>query len=272
MIFKDTMMQCPYVSHRKKLVPAYKKGETDFRICTECGIAFREKFPTPSELEEIYKQAYAIEKISSGETNQESGSYAAISYGKFIQSTFCSRDGSVLDYGAGSGQLVEQLRANGINAEGLEYSGNARDYCQEKRGFSLLNNLMNVPDDYFHVISMIEVIEHLTDINSALAELYRITAPDGHLLVTTPNRKGLKARLQKGYWREAQKKFHLFLFDNKSLYFHLRAAGFTDVRRIRFSPVQRTGIIFFLKARLMQLFGVHGTLCVVAKKPYLDNK
>lgn len=261
------MMACPCVSHRKPLVQAYEEGEIDFRICPECGIAFRERFPSPSELEEIYRQAYAEDKVGSGNTNQESGSFAARSYAEFLRRSWWKPGVRVLDYGAGSGELVEQLRANGVDAEGLEFSENARCYCQEKRGFALLSNLANIPDGYFHVASMVEVIEHLTDIPGALAELHRILAPGGNLLVTTPNRKGLKARMQGGYWREAQKKFHLFLFDSRSLDFHLREAGFVDVHKVTFSPLQRPGLEFFLKSRLMQLFRVHGTLCVVTKRP-----
>ena len=40
------------------------------------------------------------------------------------------------------------------------------------------------------VITMIEVIEHLTELQPTLRELYRIMKPGGTLLVTTPNRFG----------------------------------------------------------------------------------
>lgn len=260
------MMQCPCVSHRKQLVQAYDEGEIDFRICPECGIAFRERFPSPGELEEIYQQAYVEEKIGSGNTNQESGGFAVRTYAEFIQRSLCRPGARVLDYGAGSGALVERLRDNGVEASGIEFSSDARRFCREKRGFSLMSNLDEVPDGHFDVVSMIEVVEHLTDLQATLVQLHRIIAPGGCLLVTTPNRKGLRARKEKGHWREAKKKFHLFLFDWPSLKFHLEAAGFHDLRRVVFSPLRRTGIKSLITVRLMQALGVAGTLCVIAKR------
>ncbi|MDP2240442.1 MAG: class I SAM-dependent methyltransferase [Burkholderiales bacterium] len=260
------MMQCPCVSHRKKLVQAFEEGEIDFRVCTECGIAFRERFPSLSELEEIYRQAYVEEKIGSGNTNQESGGYAARSYAEFIRRSLWRTGARVLDYGAGSGALVERLRANGVEASGIEFSSDARRFCREKRGFSLMSNLDEVPNDHFDTVSMIEVVEHLTDLQGTLVQLHRVIAPDGSLLVTTPNRKGLRARIENGHWREAQKKFHLFLFDWPSLKFHLEAAGFHDLRRVVFSPVQRPGLKTLVAVRLMQALRVSGTLSVIAKR------
>lgn len=259
------MMLCPCASHRGVLISAYEEGETDFRICPECGIAFRERFPTPDELDAIYRQAYAEENISGRSTNQESGSYAANSYAAFIRNELWTTGARVLDYGAGSGELVECLRANGVDAAGLEFSDNARRFCRTNRGFDLMADLSEIPDGYFQVVSMIEVVEHLTNLPASFAELRRVMAPGASLLVTTPNRRGLRSRLQKGYWREAQKKFHLFLFDQKSLEFHLRDSGFDDIKKIRFSPRQRSTIKYLILSRIMQVLGLFGTLCMVAK-------
>lgn len=267
MSLKSAEMCCPCTAHRAPLKQAYYSGETDFKLCTVCGIAFRERFPSDRELVEIYRRAYEDERIGRGDTNQESGRYAAKSYAKFIQRNLWHQGMRVLDYGAGSGELVEQLRELGIEAQGLEFSDNARRYCEETRGFSLLNGLTSTPDGYFDAVSLIEVIEHLTNISDTLAELSRVLKSGGQLLVTTPNRKGLKARVKRGYWREAQKKFHLYLFDRDSLEFHLKESGFVEARNIVFSPLQRPGIKFLVAARLMQLSLMPGTVCMLAFKP-----
>lgn len=246
---------------------AFSEGETDFRHCTRCGLLFRQVLPTPDELDAIYKQAYEEEKIASGGTNQESGAFATRSYARFIEAlTRRAAHASVLDFGAGSGELVAALRERSIEAEGLEFAQEARRFCLEHRGFSLLSDLQALPPDGYGVISMIEVIEHLTQLQSTLSDLNRLLAPGGTLLISTPNRLGLRARREKGHWREAAKKFHLFLFDQRSLRHHLEKAGFTQVRQIRFSPLQRPGWKFWLAARLPQMLGVGGTLCMTATK------
>lgn len=246
---------------------AFSEGEVDFRQCTHCGLFFREVFPTPSELHEIYKQAYEEEKIASGGTNQESGAFATTSYADFIQGLARQpSQAKVLDFGAGSGELVAALRARSLEADGLEFADEARRFCLEHRGISLLSDLKGLPSARYDVITMIEVIEHLTELQPTLRELYRIMKPGGTLLVTTPNRLGLRARIEKGHWREATKKFHLFLFDRRSLRQHLEKAGFKCARQVRFSPLQRPGFKFWLAARLPQMLGVGGTLCMTATK------
>jgi SAM-dependent methyltransferase len=206
-------MSCPCGAPDDQLVQYFAEGETDFRLCKSCGCVFRERFPGTEELDEIYRQAYAEENISAASTNQESGDYAAHSYAEYLLQHIVKPGERLLDYGAGSGVLLAELRNKGLDAQGVEFSKSARNYCLVHRGFPLKADLRGEPDGHYHVISMIEVIEHLTDLTGALKEIYRVLAPGGRLLITTPSRSGFRARIEKGSWREAQKKFHLFLFD-----------------------------------------------------------
>ncbi len=260
------VMSCPCGEGREKLTPFYDKGETDFRLCPACDCVFREKFPNAEELEQIYQQAYADESIDAGATNQESGDYALQSYAAYLLKHTVFPDKSFLDYGAGSGVLVEEMRKKGVDAQGVEFSASAREFCKEKRGFDLQDNLKHYADEKFDVVSMIEVIEHLTDLSETLKDLHRVVRKGGVLFITTPNREGFRARREKGYWREACKKFHLFLFNQKSLEYHLKRAGFTDIQRIVFSPLQKPGLLFSLYSRTMQTLGLSGTLCIMARK------
>lgn len=259
-------MNCPCGEPAERLRPYFADGETDFRLCPACGCVLRETFPGAEELEAIYRQAYEDENILAASTEQESGDHAAESYADFILRKLARPGDRMLDYGAGSGALVAALRNRGIDCSGVEFAAGARQYSLAQRGIALEPDLAAVPDAACHAVSMIEVIEHLTDLTSTLRELYRVLVPGGKLLVTTPDRNGLRARLEKGQWREARKKYHLFLFDQSSLEFHLRRAGFDEVERVRFSPLQKKGLKFAVHARIMQTIGLPGTLCVVASK------
>lgn len=262
-----SMIHCPCGARVLEKRPAFTKGETDFLVCGECGLLFRERYPTSAELEALYRDAYAQDRIDAGTTNQESGAYAAQAYADFVAGTLWESGMKVLDFGAGSGALVERLRRTGIDAEGLEFSADARRSCLSRRGFELQGSIEMVSDGQFQLVSMIEVVEHLTDIQAVLRQLWRIMSPGATLFVTTPNRRSLRALLDGGQWREARKKFHVVLFDSASLRVQLEAAGFRHVRRVRFSPVQRPGFKFWLAVRGMQLLGVGGTLCVIATRP-----
>jgi len=259
-------MSCQCGASDNQLTQYFSKGEIDFRFCKNCGCVFRENLPSADELREIYLQAYAIENIIDANTNQESGEYAVRNYANYIQQRIVKPGDRMLDYGSGSGMLLSQLRARGLDATGAEVSESARNYCLEHRGFSLMADLGGVPDGYYQVISMIEVVEHLTDLWGTLNEIFRVLAPSGQLFLTTPNRLGLRALIEKGYWREAEKKFHLFLFDWRSIKYYLTRAGFVEVKRVIFSPLQKAGYKYAIYSRATQLMGLSGTLCVVARK------
>jgi 2-polyprenyl-3-methyl-5-hydroxy-6-metoxy-1,4-benzoquinol methylase len=173
----------------------------------------------------------------------------------------------VLDFGAGTGALVQELRERGISAEGVEYSADARAWCLRERGIELHRDTSAAGQGQYQLVTMLETIEHVTDLAVTLREMRSALRPRGRLLVTTPNYRGLRARLDGGHWREARKPYHLFLFDWSSLAFHLSAAGFEDIERVRFSPIQHPGRRAQLKGRLLQGLGLAGTLCVVARSP-----
>jgi len=77
--------------------------------------------------------------------------------------------------------------------------------------------------------------------------------------------QALRARIEQGFWREAAKKYHLFLFDSTSIAHHLHANGYPHVSQIVFCPIVRQGAKFRLFGHFMQALGVPGTLCVVAR-------
>jgi len=98
-----------------------------------------------------------------------------------------------------------------------------------------------------------------------LRELAGCLESGGKVFITTPNRNGWRARVEGGRWREARKKFHLYLFDETSIRYLLLKGGFSNIRRIRFSPITRPGLAHWLWGRVMQMIGLGGTLCITAE-------
>jgi SAM-dependent methyltransferase len=70
------------------------------------------------------------------------------------------------------------------------------------------------------------LIEHLNDPASFVKEVFRILAPEGRFMVTTPNIDGLQSRLLKGRWRSAIFD-HLYLFSIRTLSALLEKTGFS---------------------------------------------
>ena len=62
------------------------------------------------------------------------------------------------------------------------------DHEKRADGVEILLDAHAIPfaDEYFDIILMTEVLEHLHDPGTALKELARILSPDGRLLITFP--------------------------------------------------------------------------------------
>jgi SAM-dependent methyltransferase len=245
----------------------FEKDETDLWNCLDCGVVWRCPLPSVTELEEIYREAFVTTNVEKGETNQESGDFATTRYARYIARWLVRPGDRMLDYGAGTGALVESMRAGGTLCDGYEFSTEAREYCRNMRGITLNSSREEIPSGHYHLVTLIEVIEHLRDPRVSLASLRDCLKPGGVLFVTTPNRRGWRARLEKDQWQEARKKFHLYLFDQASLVLLLEKAGFVRVRRVRFSPITKAGLLHGLVGRGIQTLGLGGTLCMLAELP-----
>jgi hypothetical protein len=67
-------------------------------------------------------------------------------------------------------------------------------------------------------------------------------------------------------WREQNKAFHLIMFKKKFISKLLYGAGFQHVKFIKFFPVSADSHFQNIKARMLQLFGLHGGICAIAYK------
>ena len=113
---------------------------------------------------------------------------------------FCSDkiQGRVLDVGCGDGFFTAQIlqRFNLKNVYGLDISSKAVDLARLKHPeINFQQSALNhIPEETNSIdsITMIEVIEHLVDIEGTLKELFRVMKPGGILLITTTDFNWLK--------------------------------------------------------------------------------
>ena len=113
---------------------------------------------------------------------------------------FCSDkiQGRVLDVGCGDGFFTAQIlqRFNLKNVYGLDISSKAVDLARLKHPeIDFQQSALNhIPEETNSIdsVTMIEVIEHLVDIEGTLKELFRVMKPGGILLITTTDFNWLK--------------------------------------------------------------------------------
>lgn len=100
------------------------------------------------------------------------------------------RRGRLLDVGCGAGYFLDAARAAGWQASGVEVSPVAAQVGRERLGLEIYQGTLTDAQfaaGHFDVVTMFEVLEHLRDPASTLAEAWRILRPGGVLAIQVPN-------------------------------------------------------------------------------------
>lgn len=131
----------------------------------------------------------------------------------------------LLDIGAGSGILVEEAKAMGICAEGLEPSAWLQTRAAAK-GLTVHRGVLPHPDARppYDVVTLVDIIEHVMDPVELLRNARDMMAEDGIGLVVTPDVNSLAARLLGWKWWH-YRVAHVGYFNQKTLNLALSQAG-----------------------------------------------
>jgi SAM-dependent methyltransferase len=118
----------------------------------------------------------------------------------------------VLDVGCGSGKLVRFLRDRGVEAYGVEPAEAlfARFLAGDGRFFRDIDAAAAAAGRPFALVLALDVLEHVEDPVAFLGSLSVVAAPDGRVVVSTPDAGSLVARALGRRWHHYNR-FHLSL-------------------------------------------------------------
>lgn len=113
----------------------------------------------------------------------------AVNYNNYLLSLitthqFGSED-AVLDYGAGMGTFAIPLYKKGINVQAVEVSKQFYNHLKIN-GILTFKSSHEIKDSVYTLIYSFNVLEHIKDDASVLAEFFRLIKPDGELIVYVP--------------------------------------------------------------------------------------
>lgn len=146
------------------------------------------------------------------------------------------RGKNVLDYGCGSGYgshfLADQCRL----VKGVDISGEAIEYASshyqaDNLEFSVIAPSEQAPlpfsDSSFEVVVSFQVIEHISNIDSYLGEIFRVLTPGGVFICATPDRSTRLLRSQKPW-----NLWHIREYSSDALQ-HILSSRFMDVEVLK---------------------------------------
>jgi SAM-dependent methyltransferase len=138
----------------------------------------------------------------------------------------------MLDVGCGTGANLTLLAELGfVDVIGVDLSEDAIRWCCEKGHASVeRGDLCDLPfpEAHFDFVLAIDILEHVTDEITAIAELRRVLRPGGTLLVTVP--------ALRGFWGiQGSASYQKRSYQKWELAAHLRQGGFTVTQSFYFN-------------------------------------
>ncbi|MDO9565591.1 MAG: class I SAM-dependent methyltransferase [Candidatus Desulfaltia sp.] len=145
------------------------------------------------------------------------------------------KGGRILDVGCGQGGFLNTMLKDGWEIYGVELSKDACDFARETYGLNEINNCdllsLDFPDNFFDVITLWHVLEHLGNPKDTLKMIYKILKEDGLLLVESPNFCSIQSRFFKDKWFSLDLPRHLYQFSPKILKMYLKETNFKIIKR-----------------------------------------
>jgi 2-polyprenyl-3-methyl-5-hydroxy-6-metoxy-1,4-benzoquinol methylase len=137
----------------------------------------------------------------------------------------------LLDIGCHIGVMVELAQKAGWDAWGVEPSTWAAEEAR-KRSLNVLTGTLGeaqLPADSFDVVTMWDVIEHLTDPAAEIRQIHRVLKPGGIFAVHTIDIESWFARLMGKRWPWLME-MHLYYFSPQTLGRMVEQTGFQVIR------------------------------------------
>jgi SAM-dependent methyltransferase len=136
--------------------------------------------------------------------------------------------GALLDIGAATGFFLDIARQRGWRTGGIEPGAHAAAQARAKGLDVQTGTLQNCsfPPGSFDVITLWDVLEHLTDPRLSIQQASGLLKPGGVIAINTPDSGSLFARLLGTKWHLLDPPEHLNLFHRRSVRLLLEQCGF----------------------------------------------
>ncbi len=242
-------------SDRMHNVPGTYKVER----CNLCGLIFINPQPDQAELFKHYPEN---EYYPHNFPSFKNWLYAVIYTGKspvfrklfsplkvIMRSVKIVKGGNYLDVGCGSGAFMRIVESAGMKVFGVEPVKIGENHLSEN-GLNIFHGFLEeakYPDDFFDLITLNHVLEHISNPMTTLRELKRILKPKGTLIIGVPQCESLAYRLFRANWIQLDVPRHLYTFSSSTLKKYAEVNGF-KIDKIRFNskPLQIYASLFYL--------------------------
>lgn len=228
---------------------AAKVIKKDYKVvkCKQCGFYFVNP-PlelTDSDWKYLYDDSYFVENSKWFTKKRKLDSKTRIGKAaKFNQNEIKN----FLDIGCGEGISLIEALSKGWDVYGLDITDHRNELAKSNKVRFINSDLINskLPSDFFDIVYLDSVLEHVSNPSDYLTEINRILKKGGILYLGVPNEDSLFNDFRKIYFKITgtkvtekikpfQSPYHINGFNRKSLAFGLTNAGFKIVELRNFA-------------------------------------
>jgi SAM-dependent methyltransferase len=193
--------------------------------CDECGLHFTSPRPDRETIGQFYPSSYRPFCRPRERDRSPRFRRLAAALGR-------TAPGRLLDFGCGSGGLLDWAARQGWSVTGLDVSADAVEAVRSGLGVRVFHGTLPhpaLPDGSFDVVTMWHALEHVHDPLAVLTAARRLLAPGGRLLIAVPNIASTAFRWFGPSWFGLDLPRHLTHFTPPTLRRMLERAGFQVV-------------------------------------------
>jgi 2-polyprenyl-3-methyl-5-hydroxy-6-metoxy-1,4-benzoquinol methylase len=229
LIKDDEDAQCTLCNSKDNYLYLEYKGYKLFE-CKECqavfaNIIFDERYNQLVYDNSLYEINIKREVLDTYEYRKEKFGKERLDY--IVNKCQFTPNKKLLDLGCGPGYFLKYLTEKNIKCKGLELTQYLVDICKEKNLDVSSTSLENEPNLKYDIITMFDVLEHLTSPIDFFKTVNKKIKTGGYILAYTPNINSFAFHFQKGEQNLLLPYEHVLFYNQHSLSYLAEETGFT---------------------------------------------
>ena len=230
--------KCPWCGFETAQINLWLKDDfltkEDFHICEclNCHLQYTMPRPPKDEIGKYYKseEYYSHQENKKGFIPKVYEAVKKVNLKrKYKMATEKMEVGKLLDIGCGVGDFIHTAETHEWQCTGVEPSEDAKTIAKKRIKGEILRSedLEQLPDSAFDLITMWHVLEHVDELKWQIAQLKRLIKPNGRIVIAVPNYKSHDGQFYKEHWAAYDVPRHLNHFDKQVIVKIFKSNGLT---------------------------------------------
>lgn len=203
-----------------------KSGE-DFNIqqCKSCSFLFTNPSPDAASIGRYYQSESYISHTRNSKTLVDKIYLFVRRFSVRWKMKLIAKahpKGTLLDYGCGTGEFLNEALQQGWQCSGVEPSANARTKAASLTHLTIKPDAENFGDEKFDVITLWHVLEHIHNLQETIATLAGHLKPGGIIFIAVPNHESRDGQIYREHWAGYDVPRHLWHFTSTTMSLLLR--------------------------------------------------